>query len=539
MKVVIVGGGAAGASCAARLRRLDENAEITILEATDEISIANCGLPYYCSDVIDNRDIMFVASPATFKNLLNVKVLFNSAVTKIDRENKKVTVNNDISLSYDKLVLALGTIPLKPNIKGIDNKKIFTVKTLADADKIKSFIRNNDVKNAVVIGGGFIGIEMAENFIKLGLNTTLVEQAPQIIATVDSEIAAIAQNELRDKGCKLLLSQAVTAFEEKHIEINSGAKIAYDIAILAIGVLPNTKIAKECGLRTGIKDTLKVNEHMQTCDPDIYAGGDGVEVKDFISQEETIVPLAGPANRQGRIIADNIANFKSIYKGSQGSAVIKIFNKTVASTGLNEKQLLKKNIPFLKNITWTTDHAGYYPGAASIVIKLLFTKDGEILGAQSIGSKGVDKRIDVIASIIRNKGTLQDLLDSELCYAPPYSSAKDPVNIAGMSADNILKGLFKPAFYEDLQDAFLIDARPAEMFKTGTIDGAINIPSTETRNRLNEIPKDKKVIIFCRRGFNSYVAVRILENNGYKNVYSFAGGKNLLDAIARDRNQNK
>ena len=538
MRTIIVGGGACGASCAARLRRLDDKSEIIILEATDEISIANCGLPYYCSDVINNRDNMIVAKPAIFSELLNIEVRLKAKVTKIDKINKTVTVNNDYKLNYDNLVLALGAAPFKPDIKGIDNKKIFTVRTLNDTDRIKYYAAQNSIKNAVVVGGGFIGVEMAENFIKMGLNTTLIEMSSQILAPVDEDIVSAAQNEMRNHGCKLILKDGVKTFWEDTIELVSGKKIPYDIAILAIGVKPETQIAIDAGLKIGIGNSIKVNEFMQTSADNIWAGGDSVEIIDFVTKEPALIPLAGPANRQGRLIADNInsqnKNLKS-YKSTLGSSVIKIFNKTVASVGKNEKQLKSANIKYLKNITQNNSHAGYYPNATPMLIKLLFTTEGKILGAQAIGNKGVEKRIDVIATIIRLNGTVQDLIEAELCYAPPYSSAKDPVNMIGMSSQNILDGLFKPAFYDDIKDSILIDVRATSIYENETIDGAISIPATELRTRYIEIPRDKKVVLFCNRGFTSYVASRILEQKGFSNIFSLCGGINLYKEIAKDK----
>ncbi len=538
MRTVIIGGGACGASCAARLRRLDEHAEIIILEATDEISIANCGLPYYCSDVINSRENMIVAKPSLFKELFNIDVRFNSRVTSINPLSKAVTVNDDYELAYDNLVIAVGASPFKPQIKGIENnKKIFTVRTLSDADNIKLFIKQTGAQKAVVVGGGFIGVEMAENFIEMGLDTTLVEAAEQILSPVDSEIVCFVQNELREHGCKLILNTGVKAFEDSEIELTSGEKIPYDIAILGIGVKPETQIAKNAGIEVGVGDAIKVNEFMQTSVPDIWAGGDGVQVIDFVTGEPAIIPLAGPANRQGRIIADNICGNKSVYKNSQGTSVIKVFDKTIASTGKNEKQLKRLGISYLKNIIMCNSHAGYYPDAKFITIKILFTSEGKILGAQAAGYDGVEKRIDVIASIMRMNGTIQDLTDAELCYAPPYSSAKDPVNLLGMSCRNILDGLFKPAFYEDLTGSVLIDVRAKVFFDTKTIEGAICIPAAELRTRYNEIPRDRKVILFCNRGYTSYNAVRILAPYGFDNIYSLCGGINLYSEIQKDKKE--
>ena len=534
MRILVIGGGACGASAAARCRRLNDAAEIIILEATDEISIANCGLPYYTSDVINSRANMIVSSPVRFKNLLNIDVRLNARVTEINRKSKTVTVNGTDTLSYDKLVLATGGTPVIPPITGINNKKIFTVRTLKDGDGIKEILRTGNAKNAVVIGGGFIGVEMAENFIHAGLHTTLLELSNQILSPLDKEIAAAAQNTMRSNGVELILSDGVKEFEENFIVLNSGKKIPYDIAILAIGVRPDVTLAKSAGLETGNLGGLKVNEYMQTSDADIYAGGDSVEVKDFVTGQYSIIPLAGPANRQGRIIADNINGIKSTYKNSQGTAVVKVFDLTAANVGNNEKQLLKNNIPYKKTFIYNNSHAGYYPDATRTLYKLLFNEQGQILGAQAAGYEGVEKRIDVISTIMRENGTVQDLLDSELCYAPPYGSAKDAVNILGMHADNILKGLVKPAFIEDLQGSMLIDVREKPFFEAETINGAINIPTSQMRARLNEIPKDRKIVLFCNTGFQSYVASRILLQKGYTDVFSLTGGIELFKELIKD-----
>ncbi len=535
MKVIIIGGGACGASTAARLRRLDDSAEILILEKTQEISIANCGLPYYCSNIIDSEEKMHVSSVQKFKNLLNVDIKMGAEVTKIDRQAKTVTVNNTEVLNYDKLVLTPGAKPFKPQIDGINNNKVFTLRMLQDAEKIKSYIKTNNAKNAVVIGGGFIGVEMAENFAEIrGIKTTLIELAPHILPPVDKEVAAYAQNEMRKNGVNLILSDGVKSFGENEIILNSGKTIPYDIAVLAIGVKPETALAKDCGLEIGKTGGLKVNAHMQTSDPNIYAGGDSVEVEDFISGQETLIPLAGPANRQGRIIADNIAGYKSVYKKTIGTAAVKVFDLTVASAGNSEEALIKKGIPYWKTFTNSFSHASYYPGATRTLYKMLFNKEGDILGIQAVGREGVEKRVDVIATSMRNGLKVWDLIDSELCYAPPYSSAKDPVNILGMNADNILKGFVKPAYFEDIEGSILIDVRSAAEFNATTIDGAINIPTPELRTRFNELPKDKKIVLFCNTGFQSYVASRILIQKGFNNVYSLAGGIELYKELVKN-----
>ncbi len=536
MKVLIIGGGACGASTAARLRRLDDSAQITILEKTNEISIANCGLPYYCSNVIDSEEKMHVSSVQKFKNLLNVDIKMGAEVTNIDRKDKTVTINGTDTLQYDKLVLAPGASPFIPPIAGINNPKVFTVRMLQDAERIKAHLKNINAKNAVVIGGGFIGIEMAENLAEIsGIKTTLIEQSSHILPPVDKETAAFAQNEMRKHGVNLILSDGVKMLTPDEIVLNSGRKIVYDIAILAIGVKPETTLAESCGLEIGKTGGVKVNENMQTSDPDIYAGGDSIEVEDFVTGDNVLIPLAGPANRQGRIIADNIAGYKSIYKKTIGSAVVKVFDMTIACAGNSEEMLVKKNIPYWKTFTYGFSHANYYPGATRTMYKLLFSNKGDILGIQAAGREGVEKRVDVIATSMRNGLKVWDLIDSELCYAPPYSSAKDPVNILGMHADNILKGFVKPAYFEDINDALLVDVRSQEEFENETIDGAIHIFTPELRTKYTELPKDKKIILFCNTGFQSYVASRILLQKGFNNVYSLTAGIELYKELTKNQ----
>lgn len=533
MRTVIIGGGACGASAAARIRRLDESAEIIVLEKTGEISIANCGLPYYTSGVINDREKMLVSSPEKFREWFNINVKLNTEVININPDEKFVETADGEKINYNKLVLAQGAKPFVPPIEGIPEEKVFTVRTLFDADNIKSYIKEKGVRKAIVIGGGFIGVEMAENLNEMGLETTLIEQQNQILAPVDYEIAAFLHNEMRDRGVELVLSDGVKKFNDNKVILNSSREIEFDIIIMAIGVRPEITLAKNAGLETA--RGIIVNENLQTSNPDIYAGGDGVEIKDFVTGENTLIPLAGPANRQGRIIADNICGIESAYKNSQGTSVLKVFDLTAASVGNNEKQLKSKNIPYWKTFVFSKDHAGYYPGAVEVLYKLLFSPDGKILGAQGVGLDGVEKRIDVISSIMRNGGKIQELLDSELCYAPPYSSAKDAVNILGMNADNILRGLLKPAYFEDLENSYLIDVRQREIFEISTIEGAVNIPIAQLRNRINEVPRDKKVILFCNTGYTSYNASRILIQNGFNNVYSLCGGISLYKEFVKDK----
>lgn len=534
MRIVIVGGGAAGASCAARLRRLNEDADIIIVEKTNEISIANCGLPYYVSGVINEREKILVSTPEKFKTWFNIDVLLNTEALKINKESKTVSLSNGQEISYDKLVLAQGASPIVPRFEGMDKTKTFVVRTLNDADKIKDYVLQNNSQKAVVVGGGFIGIEMAENLVEMGLKTTLVELGKQILAPVDEEIAAVAQNEMRDNGVNLILSDGVKCFNDDKIILNSGKEVEFDIVVMALGVRPETTLAMDAGLE--VNRGILVNESMQTTVPDIYAAGDSVEIKDFVTGENTLISLAGPANRQGRIIADNICGIESTYKNTHGTSVLKVFGLTVASVGNNEKQLKQNNAAYWKTYVYGNSHAGYYPDATQTLYKLLFTQEGKILGAQAVGLEGVEKRIDVIATVMRNNGSIQELIDSELCYAPPYNSAKDSgVNVIGMNADNILKGFVKPAYYEDLEGSYLIDVRANVAYQTKTIDGAVNIPINEIRSRLDEIPTDKKVVLFCTTGYTSYNASRILIQKGFNNVYSLMGGITLYKEITKNK----
>lgn len=532
MKVVIIGGGASGASCAARLRRLDEKVEILILEKTEEISIANCGLPYYISDVINDREKILVSTPEKFKNWFNIDVKLNSEVIEINTESKNVILKDGNVINYDKLILAMGAKPFVPEFKGLDKEKVFTLRTLKDADKIKNYVKINNSKKAVVVGGGFIGIEVAENLAEMGLDVSLVELGSSILPPVDSEIAVFAQNEMLENGINLILSDGVKEFRDNKIVLNSNKELGFDIVIMAIGVRPEIDLARNAGIE--VNRGIIVNEFLETSKKDVYAAGDSIEVKDFNFEDSVLIPLAGPANRQGRIIADNISGMKSVYKKTQGTSVIKVFNYTIASVGNNEKQLKSKNINYYKTYVFARSHAGYYPNSTQTLYKLLFDEKGRILGSQAVGLDGVEKRIDVISAIMRNNGTVQDMVDAELCYAPPYSSAKDAVNLLGMNADNILKGFIKPAFIEDLEDSLVIDVRSEISFKIKTIKNAINIPINEIRDRLDEIPKNKKVILFCNTGYTSYLASRILIQSGFNNVYSLMGGFELYRELTRE-----
>ncbi len=539
-KYLIVGGVAGGMSAAARLRRLSEKNEIIVFEKGEYISYANCGLPYYIGGIISERNKLFVQTPKSFKSRFNVDVRVNTEVVKIDREKKIVFAKNLITgeeykEDYDKLVLSPGAEPFIPDIKGVNSNRIFKLRNVNDTDKIKDYIDKNSPKRVVVVGGGYIGLEIAENLHHKGIYVTIVELANQLMPPLDYEMASIIHQHLKTKGVEFYLGNSVTGFSEEgeklHVELKSGKTLICDMVIMSIGVKPDIKLAKEAGLKIGEKGGIVVNEYLQTNDPDIYAIGDAIEVKNFVTGKNTVIPLAGPANKQGRIVADNIIYGNRIkYEGTVGSGIAKVFDLTVAVTGVNEKNLKQENIPYEYTIVHPSSHATYYPDALSLSLKVIFSKeDGKILGAQCVGYDGVDKRIDVITSFIQKKGTIYDLLSYEQAYAPPYSSAKDPVNMAGFTAENILNGLVKPIYWNEIETldadkSILIDVRTEEEFKHGSIKGAINIPVDELRGRLKEIPKDKDIIVFCRVGLRGYIAARILLDNGYKNVRNLVGG---------------
>jgi len=548
MKIVIVGGVAGGASTAARLRRLDENAEIIIFEKGKHISFANCGIPYYCGDVIKNREKLLLLTPAQLDAMFNIEARVEAEVIKINREKKTITVldkKSDIEYeeTYDKLVLSPGASPVRPNIPGINDERIFTVRNVPDADAIKSYIKRNKVKTALVVGGGFIGLEMVENLKHLGLKTSLVEGATQVLAPVDSEIAAQIHNHLRDKDVDLYIFDGVKSFEtDKDLVVNlySGKQIKTDLVILAIGVKPESKFAKEAGLKIGETGGIIINEYLQTSDENIWAVGDVIEVKDLITGQNALIPLAGPANKQGRIAAENICGMNSKYEATQGTSILKIFDITVATTGSNEKQLTKNNIPYLKSYTPAFSHAEYYPEAFPLMIKTLFSpENGKILGAQIIGLDGVDKRIDVIATAVKFEKTVADLAKLELSYAPPFGSAKDPVNLAGMIALNILEGKVKPVHWDNIEklndETFILDVRAKGEQLSGRLPHSYNIPLEELRTRLNELPTDKKIIIYCNKGKKSYFAARILMQQGFENTYSLVGGYNIYKQVLEDK----
>lgn len=535
-KILIVGGVAGGASAAARLRRLDETAEIIMFERDEHISFANCGLPYYIGETIKDRDKLLVQTPEAMKARFNIDVRNFSEVTIIDAKNKKVSINSKskgiYEEGYDYLILSPGAKALKPPIPGINSEKIFTLRNIADTDVIKDYVDKSDTKTAIVIGGGYIGVEMAENLKEIGLQVALCEAAPHILAPFDSDMVVMAEKELTERGIELMLNDGVKAFNETgnqvEVVLNSDTKLKADIVILAIGVAPDTAFLKDAGLEFGPRGHIIVNEKMQTNLDGIYAVGDAIEVVDFITKQKSAIPLAGPANKQGRIAADNICGINSTYKGTQGTAIIKVFDLSAASTGANERTLQRFNMPYKVVYIHPVSHASYYPGAKPMSLKLLFNEEGKILGAQGIGYDGVDKRIDVIATTIRLGGTIDDLTELELCYAPPFSSAKDPVNMAGFVAQNVLDGRSHVVAWKDIaelenEDYMLLDVRTDEEFANGHIKGAVNIPVDDLRSRLNELDKSKTIVEYCQVGLRGYIADRILSQNGFK-VLNVTGG---------------
>ncbi|MGL4991713.1 MAG: CoA-disulfide reductase [Sarcina sp.] len=542
-KVIIVGGVAGGASTAARLRRLDENIDIIMFEKGEYISFANCGLPYYIGETIQDRSKLLVQTKEGMSKKFNFDIRNLTEVISIDSENKIITARevetgNEYKETYDILVLSPGAKPIKLPIAGIEEaKNLFTLRNIPDTDKIKAHIDNNTIKNAVVIGGGFIGIEMIENLVDRGINVTLVQLEDQIMPPIDFEMAAIVHEHLRDKGVNLIFEDTVEKFEKngEKLILKSGYELNSDLTIFSIGVKPESAIAKEAGLKVNAKGAIIVDEYMKTSDPSIYALGDAVAVKDFINKGETHIPLAWPANRQGRLVADNIAGRKVKYNGTMGSSVAKVFDLTVASTGNSEKLLKRLNIPYKTVHTQSNSHAGYYPGAFPIYLKLLFNDNGDVLGAQAVGMDGVDKRIDVIATAIKGNLKVQDLPDLELCYAPPYSSAKDPVNMAGYAASNILEGDVITTDIFDVDNLiekgeFILDVRNEIELSAGVIEGAYNIPLSNLRDRMNEIPKNKIINIHCKSGLRSYLAYRILIQNGFE-CRNIDGGYDLYSFI--------
>lgn len=537
-KVLIVGGVAGGATAAARLRRLDEHAQIIMFEKGDYISFANCGLPYYIGDVITEKEKLTLQTPKSFNSRFNVDVRIKSEVTRIDRDQKKVTVKEasgrTYEESYDYLILSPGADPVVPPIEGARLDAVFTLRNIPDTYRIKDYVQNNRIRSAVVIGAGYIGIEMAENLHSLGLEVSIIELMDHVIQPLDSDMAAEVHQHILSKGVGLYLNRGVTAIKDAgngyELVLNSGESLKAEMVIMAVGVRPESGLAKDAGLETGVRGCIVTDTHMRTADPAIYAVGDAVEVTDFITGRKVFVPLASPANKQGRIAADNIAGLDSVYGGTQGTAILKAFDMTVAVTGSSEKTLKDAGIDYLKSYTFSASNASYYPGATFMTIKLLFAPGtGKILGAQITGYNGVDKRADVFATAIRAGMSVKDLIELELAYAPPFGSAKDPVNMAGYVAANVLSGDNKLFHWHDVADidlakATLLDVRTKAEFANGTLNGAVNIPVDELRSRLSELDRSKPIYVFCQIGLRGYVASKILVQNGFTQVLNLSGG---------------
>lgn len=544
-RILIVGGVAGGASCAARARRLSETAEIVVFERGPFVSFANCGLPYYVGDVITDEKKLLVANADLFRQRFNIDVRLENEVLEIDRAAQQITVKNRTtgevySEAYDALVLAPGAAPIRPPLPGIDLPGIFALRTIPDSRRIREWIDTHQVQRAVVVGGGFIGLEMAENLVHRGIAVTVIEAQDQVMAPLDPEMVAPVHERLRSHHVTLCLSDSVAKFEPAAdggvcVSTQSGATHAAELVILGIGVRPETTLAKGAGLEIGDRGGIRVNEHMQTSDPHIWAVGDAVEVKDFVTGEWTVIPLAGPANRQGRIAADAICGRDSTFRGVQGTSVCGVFGLTIAATGANEKTLQRLGWDYGKVYLHPGHHVGYYPNAKPIDLKLLFSQpDGRILGAQAVGEEGTEKRIDVIAMALQTGATVFDLEEAELCYAPQFGAAKDPVNMAGMIAANALRGDAPLVHWQQLGDrgdAILLDVRNVDEFEAGHVEGAVNLPLPQLRDRLDELNRDQDIWVYCQVGQRGYYATRALRLSGFR-AYNLSGGFKTYQAIA-------
>ena len=533
-KILIVGGVAGGASAAARLRRLDETAEIIMFERGSYISFANCGLPYYIGGEIQSRQDLLLQTPESFKRRFNVDVRVLNEVTQIYPDKKQISVKNldtgnTYTESYDKLILSPGAEPVRPPIPGLNSERIFTLRNVPDTDLINDYIEKHKSKRAVIVGAGYIGLEMAENLRQRGMLVAIVEMADQVLPVLDKEMTACIQQELHKHNVALWLNDAVVRFQPSDsrlmVGLKSGMELSCDIAILAMGVRPEAELARRAKLEIGTTGGIRVNKQLQTSNPDIYAIGDAIEVRDFTLDNPVLVPLAGPANKQGRMVADNICGGNRQYNGTQGTSILKVFDLTVAMTGASEKALAKTGIEYEKLYIHPANHVSYYPGAEQMHIKLLFSKpEGKVLGAQIIGSDGVDRRIDVFAVAIRAGLTVFDLQELELAYAPPYGSGKDAVNMAGFAASNILEGTVEAAHWNQLdKNDFILDVRSAGEFRRGHVSSAVHIPVDEIRGRLDELPNNTVINVYCATGVRSYIACRILMQNGF-NARNVSGG---------------
>lgn len=543
MKVIIIGGVAGGAGTAARLRRNDENAEIIMFEKGEYISFANCGLPYYIGEVITDKAALQLQTPQSFHARFGVDVRIKNEVIGVDTDAKTVTVKRvdsgeTYTESYDVLVVSPGASPVRPPIQGIEKNKVFTLRNIPDTYAIKEHVDEHKPKTAAVIGGGFIGIEMAENLHALGMEVSIIEAQSHIMATMDADMTHDLHNHIRSKGVSLYLDSLATAFTEDSVVLKDGTVVPAEMVILSIGVAPETRFLQGSGVELGARGEILVDDHLRTNIPDVYALGDAVSVKNIVTNQVAVVPLASPANRQARLVADIICGKERRYSGAQGTAIAKIFDMTAASTGASEKALQTAGISYHKTFTFSASHAGYYPGGHPMQVKLLYSPEGIVLGGQIVGYEGVDKRIDQIATAVRHRFSVYDLQELELAYAPPFSSAKDPVNMAGYAAANVLEGTFHPFCIEEIDDlpddAQLVDVRTMDEYAGGTIRHAVNIPLDDLRGRLDELDKNKKVYIFCQIGLRGYLAERILTQHGF-DVVNLTGGYRLYEAWQNDQ----
>jgi NADPH-dependent 2,4-dienoyl-CoA reductase/sulfur reductase-like enzyme/rhodanese-related sulfurtransferase len=545
VKVIVVGGVAAGASTAARLRRMDETAQIIMFEKGEYISFANCGLPYYVGDVIQKREKLLVQTPKSMYRRFNIDIRIKSEVVKINVADKNIEVKNLVTgetyqETYDKLVLCMGASPKIPNIPGIQKNNVFLVRNVPDSDAIKEYINIKKPENAVVIGAGYIGMEMAEILKHSGIKVSIIEASSQILGPLDPDMAAIIEKYVRELGIELYLNKTVTSFEGedqvKELVLSSGEIIPADLVVLGMGVKPETKLAVEGGLAIGETGAIQVDEYLRTSVPDIYAAGDAIQVKDFITGKNINLPLAGPANRQGWLIANNICGKELKYSGAQGTSIVKVIDMVAAATGKNEKALRAEGIDYMVCHTHLASHASYYPGSTEMTVKMLFTPDkGKVLGAQIVGYDGVDKRIDVVAVAIRAGMNVFDVQELELAYAPPFSSAKDPINMTAYVAGNMVNGSVETICWDEVParaaaGSFLLDVRTVKEYKDGAVEGAYNVPLDEIRDRMNEIPKDKEIMLYCRAGLRSYIGCRILIQNDYK-IKNISGGYLTYEAL--------
>lgn len=545
MKTIIIGGVAGGASAAARLRRLDENAEIILLERGGYISFANCGLPYYIGGVIRNRELLTLQTPESFRARFNIDVRINSEAVKINASAQKITVKNHktgetYEETYDNLILSPGAEPVRPAIDGIDSPSVFTLRNIPDMVRIKEYIEAEKPESAVIVGGGYIGVEMAENLSEAGLKVSIVELAEHLIAPLDFDMAADVHRYIKEKGIQIFLNNGVKAIGKSKVIMQNG-EINADLIIMSVGVRPETALAKDCGIELNRRGSIIVNRQMRTNIPGIYAVGDAAEVQDFVTKAPAFIPLAGPANKQGRVAADNIAGIPSEYTGTQGSAILKLFDMTIGATGVNEKTAAAAGIDYDKTYIYPASHAGYYPGAENMSIKAIWDKKTlKLIGAQLVGFDGVDKRTDILASAIRFGAKITDLAELELCYAPPFGSAKDPVNMLGFTAENIITGKIKQFFWHDVEklprdgSAALLDVRSAAEVSRGKIDGFMNIPLDSLRSRIEELPKGIPVYVYCHTGLRSYIACRILSGSGF-DCFNLAGGFRLYESVINER----